>query len=173
MYRDTYIKLVLKEFLNDPYLVRFIYQILDNVEIIEAKDKSSKISEPLRNDIQLLYPGLIKTALFETSKFTIDNDLDPGYSFYNVKSLTPCGYVVEWNHYPPSQYKISIHDVNRKRKRKTNSISIINHIHKKNDQDFINKLLKKRNRYHKAELIGKKPGTALWYDFENKFFVHT
>ena len=101
MYRNTYIKLVLKEFLKDPYLVSFIYQILDNVEIIEARDKINKISSPLRNDIQLLYPGLIKTALFETSKFTIDNDLDPGYSFYNVKSLTPCGFVVEWDHYPP------------------------------------------------------------------------
>jgi len=176
MYRDTYIKLILKEILRDPYLVSFIYQILDTVEINEALTEARWSSYDLRNDIKLLYPGLFRTALFEHSKFTIDGDLEPGYSFYNIHSLTPCGHLVEWRVEPPSKFIIADHAVNRKQL--ANSVSIVNRLHKskrgqiKYDQDFIKKLLKKRNRYHDYELRSDvfNSGKGIWYDFENKEF---
>ena len=176
MYRDTYIKLILKEILRDPSLVSFIYQILDAVEINEALTEARWSSFDLRNDIKLLYPGLFRTALFEHSKFTIDDDLEPGYSFYNVQSLTPCGHLVEWRDDPPTKFVFANHDVNRKQL--ANSISIVNRLHKskrgqiKYDQDFIKKLLKKRNRYHDYELRSDvfNSGKGIWYDFENKEF---
>ena len=172
MYRDTYIKLILKEILKDPYLVRFIYHILETIEINEARTEARWSSFDLRNDIKLLYPSLFRTALFEHTKFTINDELEPGYSFYNIHSLTPCGHLVEWRVEPPSKFIIAKHDINRKQM--TNCISIVNRLHKKYDQDFINKLLTKRNRYHDYELRSDvfNSGKGIWYDFENKAFNH-
>jgi len=159
MHRDTYIKLILKEFLKDPYLVSFIYQTLDNIEINDAKDKTRTASFYLRNDIQLLYPGLIKTAIFETIKYDDNDDLEPGYSFYDVKPL----YNIKSLMTTPTIYLNG----------KLNSITIMNnHTH---DTKLMKNLLKKRNRYHKNEtLYGDGEGVikGLWYDFENKEYIN-
>ena len=65
MYRDTLILLVLKEIFKDPYLVNYIHDIVEEDEVNHHSAKHKKKTEMLREDIQILYPGFIKSAVFE------------------------------------------------------------------------------------------------------------
>ena len=106
MYRDTLILLILKEIFQDPYLVNTIYNIVLNDEILLYLSLHDMKTKNLREDIQMIYPGFIKTALFENIRFDDQDDLEPGYSFYSVKPLTDCGYLINYNMTPPIKFPI-------------------------------------------------------------------
>lgn len=171
MYRDTLILLVLKEIFYDPYLVNTIYNIIHNDEIymlsIFHKIKSNK----LREDIHMLYPGFIKTALFENIRFDSHDDLEPGYSFYVVKPLTDCGYLLDYNMNPPIKFPICEYSVY---KQNYNTVTLINDIRCKRsnvNKDKIKIILYRRDIYFKLDTENKR-GFSIWYDFENKIFTN-
>ena len=64
MYRDTYIKLALTELLKDPYIAKYIYNILEKDEVNISFTRHKKKTEMVREDIQILYPGFMRTAIF-------------------------------------------------------------------------------------------------------------
>ena len=170
MYRDTLILLILKEIFKDPYLVNTIYHIIENDEINEMllihKGKSNNYKE----DIQLLYPGLLRTAFFENIRYTIEDDLEPGYSFYQIKPLTDCGTKIYYDNFP---FRYNIHEINKHKN--TSGIVLLNQMRRKYaftifGKNKIKTLLLKRNIYAKHDLYNKSK-ISLWYDFENKEFT--
>jgi len=170
MYRDTLILLILKEIFKDPYLVNTIYHIIENDEINEMllihKGKSNNYKE----DIQLLYPGLLRTAFFENIRYTIEDDLEPGYSFYQIKPLTDCGNKIYYDNYP---FRYNIPEINKHKN--TSGIVLLNQMRRKYaftifGKNKIKTLLHKRNIYADNDLYNKSK-ISLWYDFENKEFT--
>lgn len=172
MYRDTIILLVLKEIFQDPYLVNIIFNIIHNDEIYSESIFHKIKTNCLREDIQMLYPGFIKTALFENIRFDIHDDLEPGYSFYSVKPLTDCGYLLDYNMNPPFKYSICEYSDYKKN---YNTVNLLNHMRQKYSlsgfgKDKIKLILKKRKRYANNEL-NNFPKSSIWYDFENNIFT--
>lgn len=170
MYRDTLILLILKEIFKDPYLVNTIYHIIENDEINEMllihKGKSNNYKE----DIQFLYPGLLRTAFFENIRYTIEDDLEPGYSFYAIQPLTDCGTKIYYDNFP---FRYNIHEINKHKN--TSGIVLLNQMRRKYaftifGKNKIKTLLHKRNIYAKHDLYDKSK-ISIWYDFENKEFT--
>lgn len=171
MYRDTLILLVLKETFKDPYLVNIIYNIVLNDEILLYLDLHVAKSVYLMEDIQILYPGFIKTALFENIRFDIHDDLEPGYSFYKVKPLTDCGYILHYDMTPPFKFPICEYS---DYKPNYNTVTLINDIRynlSNVKEHKIKVLLKKRKKFAINEL-NNKDSISAWYDFENKIFTN-
>tara|TARA_B100001094_G_scaffold330001_1_gene394122 strand:- start:556 stop:1071 length:516 start_codon:yes stop_codon:yes gene_type:complete len=168
MYYDTLVLLVLKEIFKDPYLVNYIYNIFEKEEIylmnILHKIKFNNTIE----DIQMLYPGFMKTALFENIRFNEHDDLEPGYSFYTIKPLINCGSY--YNNYGEILPICKYRDI----KENYNGVKLLNDVRKKYSiteygRENLRLLMKKRNRYALYEYIDR-PGISVWYDFENKIF---
>lgn len=169
MYRDTLILLILKEIFHDPYLVNHLYNLVLNEEINEMLLMHKKKSNNYKEDIQLLYPGLLRTALFENIRYNIEDDLDPGYSFYAIHPLTDCGINIIYDN---NHFRYDVHVINKHKN--TNGIVLLNNIRKKYSltefgKNQIKILLLKRNIYADHELYNKSK-ISLWYDFENKVF---
>ena len=170
MYHDTLILLILKEIFKDPYLVNTIYHIIENDEINEMllihKGKSNNYKE----DIQLLYPGILRTAFFENIRYTIEDDLEPGYSFYQIKPLTDCGITINYDNYP---FRYNIPEINKHKN--TSGIVLLNQMRRKYaftifGKNKIKTLLHKRYIYAYNDLYDKSK-ISIWYDFENKEFT--
>lgn len=172
MFRDTYIKLILKELLNDPSLSNIIYQIVLDLEIIDSQNIHKRLSKNYKDGILLLYPKFLKTAIFENIQYNNQDEIDPGFTFYTVDPLISCGYNINWLITPPLKY-ISPQLLNPPKKSKR-GIDIINKIQKKYSSEIILKLIKKRNRHHSYELHNEKYGIGkgLWYDFDNHIFIN-
>ena len=166
MYRDTYIKLFLRELLKDPYIANYIYSILEKDEINISFTRHKKGTEMVREDIQILYPGFMRTAIFENMRFNEDDDLEPGYSFYTINPLTPCGYLMNYEKNVPERFPICHYsDFNTD----YNGVKIVNDVRKKSKHLRSRIILNRRNEYANLELQGKRP-ISLWYDFETKIF---
>ena len=170
MYRDIFIKLILKEIFKDPYLVNYLYNILEKIEIKEMLLIHKEESNNYKEDIQLLYPGLLKTAFFENIRFTVNDDLEPGYSFYEIQPLTDCGIKI---YYENDYFRYDISEINKHKN--TNGIVLLKSMRKKYSLTEFGKtqikiLLLKRNIYAEHELYNKSK-ISLWYDFENKIFT--
>ena len=166
MYRDTYIKLALIELLKDPYLANYIYSILEEDEINISCIKHKKKTEMVREDIQIMYPGFMRTAIFENMRFNEDDDLEPGYSFYTINPLIPCGYLMNYDKNVPERFPICHYsDFNTD----YNGVKIVNDVRKKSKTLRSQIILNRRNEYANLELQDKRP-ISLWYDFETKIF---
>lgn len=170
MYRDTLVLLILKEIFKDPYLVNTIYRIIEKDEIKQMSILHDIKSKNYKEDIQLLYPGLLRTAFFENIRYTIEDDLEPGYSFFAVKPLTDCGITINYDNYP---FRYNIPEINKHKD--SNGLSLLNNMRKKYSLTIFGKnkietLLIKRNIYAKHDLYDKSK-ISLWYDFENKVFT--
>jgi hypothetical protein len=170
MYHNTLVLLVLKEIFNDPYLVNTIYRIIENDEINNSSNNHKIKSKNYKEDIQLLFPGLLRTAFFENIRFDIQDDLDPGYSFYPIKPLTNCGITINYDNFPFR------YDIPENKHKDSNGIALLNNMRKKYSLTIFGKnkieiLINKRNVYAKHELYDKSK-ISLWYDFENKVFTN-
>ena len=170
MYRNILVLLVLKEFFKDPYLVNFIYNIYEKDEIYLMSILHKIKFNDTKEDIQMLYPGFIKTALFENIRFDTDDELEPGYSVYSLKPLTDCGYLIDYIMTPPLKFPICEYTDYKKN---YNSVKLLNDMRK--DLSYFNKdkiklFLKKRKRYTNNEL-NNLPLLSVWYDFERKLFT--
>ena len=169
MYRDTLILLVLKEIFKDPYLVNHLYNLVLNNEINEMLLIHKRKSNNYKEDIQLLYPGLLRTAFFENIRFNIEDNIDPGYSFYAIQPLTDCGIKI---YYEKDGFRYDINEINKHKN--TNGIVLLNQMRRKYaftifGKNKIETLLLKRNIYAKQDLYDKSK-ISIWYDFENKVF---
>lgn len=170
MYRDTFILLILKEIFHDSYLVNHLYNLVLNEEINEMLLIHEKKSKNYKEDIQLLYPGLLRTAFFENIRYNIADDLEPGYSFYAIQPLTDCGTKI---YYENDGFRYDISEINNHKN--TSGIVLLNNMRKKYSftefgKNQIKILLYKRNIYAENELNNKSK-ISLWYDFENKVFT--
>lgn len=165
MYRDIFIKLILKEIFKDPYLVNIIYNLFLDKEIYMLSILHKIKSNNLREDINLLYPDFMKTCIFENIRFDEDGDIDPGYTCYEIKPLTDCGSFTNYELLPPvskySDYN-GYKDYNR-----VKLINTIRHKYsltiygKKQFEIILNRLKNFQNHWNKI---------SLWYDFKNNIF---
>tara|TARA_A100001015_G_C14944976_1_gene694261 strand:- start:184 stop:699 length:516 start_codon:yes stop_codon:yes gene_type:complete len=168
MYHDTLVLLVLKEIFKDPYLVNYIYNIFEKEEIYLMNILHKIKFNDTKEDIKLLYPGFMKTALFENIRFNEQDDIEPGYSFYTIKPLINCGNY--YNNYGEILPICKYRDI----KKNYNGVKLLNDVRKKYSineygRENLRILIKKRNRYALYEYIDR-PGISVWYDFENKIF---
>jgi len=167
MFRDTLILLILREFLNDINICFYIKDKIDTLEEIDSHIIHYELSKSYCQDIKLLYTGFFKTALFENIKFDYQDNLEPGYSYYSIKPLTPCGNLVDWNLIPPT--KLSLIKYMKEYKYKRNGIYLINAVRKNYPEKFINRLVQKRNRYAHYDLLYSNyydSSISLWFDYE-------
>ena len=163
MYRDTYIKLVLKTLLQNTDIANYVYQIVEKEEIYISRVLHRIRSNNLREDIQILYPGFMRTAIFENMRFNVDDDLEPGYSFYKINPLIPCGYLMNYDKNVPERFPICHYsDFNTD----YNGVMIVNETRKKSKYLRSKMILNRRNQYVNLELQGKR-AISLWYDFDN------
>ena len=166
MHRDKYIKLSLIELLKDPYIAKYIYDMVEKDEVNISSMKHRNETEMLREDIQILYPGFMRTAIFENMRFNVDDDLEPGYSFYTINPLIPCGYLMNYDKNVPERFPICHYsDFNTD----YNSVKIVNDIRKKSKYLRSKIILNGRNIYANLELQDNRP-ISIWYDFETKIF---
>jgi len=166
MHRDKYIKLSLIELLKDPYIAKYIYDMVEKDEVNISFMKHRNETEMLREDIQILYPGFMRTAIFENMRFNVDDDLEPGYSFYTINPLIPCGYLMNYDKNVPERFPICHYsDFNTD----YNSVKIVNDIRKKSKYLRSKIILNGRNIYANLELQDNRP-ISIWYDFETKIF---
>lgn len=166
MHRDKYIKLSLIELLKDPYIAKYIYDMVEKDEVNISFMKHRNDTEMLREDIQILYPGFMRTAIFENMRFNVDDDLEPGYSFYTINPLIPCGYLMNYDKNVPERFPICHYsDFNTD----YNSVKIVNDIRKKSKYLRSKIILNRRNIYADLELQDNRP-ISIWYDFETKIF---
>ena len=172
MFRDTYIKLILKEIVNDPSLSNLIYQIVRNLEIDDNREIHRESAIDYKGDIRLLYPGFLKTAIFENIHFDDEDDIDPGYTFYMIKPLTSCGYNIDWSGPKPIQY-INPQLLNTPEKYR-NGVTLVNLIREKYSDEELLKLIKRINRHHSYELHSERYGIGkgIWYNFYKKEFYN-
>lgn len=165
MYRDIFIKLILKEIFKDPYLVTMIYNLFLDKEIYLFSDLHKIKTNHLREDIQLLYPEFMKTMIFENIRFDEDGDIDPGYTPYEIQPLTDCGSITNYELLPPiSKYSgyNGYKDYNRVKLINTIRYKYSLTIYGKNKLEIIlNRLKIFQNHWNKI---------SLWYDFENHIF---
>ena len=171
MYHDTLILLVLKEIFKDPYLVNYIYNIFEKNEIHLMSILHKIKTYNLRNDIRLLYPGFMKTALFENIHFDNNDNIDPGFCVYIIRPLTDCGYLLNYDDIIPYKYSIS-HDSSYRKG--YNGVKLINDYRHKysitnSGKNKINILINRRENYVYNESCNKSK-KSIWYDFENEMF---
>ena len=108
----------------------------------------------------------MRTAIFENMRFNIDDDLEPGYSFYKINPLMPCGYLMNYDKNVPERFPICHYsDFNTD----YNGVKIVNDIRKKSKYLRSKIILNRRNEYANLELQEERP-ISLWYDFETKIF---
>ena len=158
MYRDTLIQLILKEFLSDIYLCRYLFDIITTLEKNDSLPFHQIKLKPSLYDIKLFYPGFLKTALFERFIYDENQCLDPGYTVYSIQPLTKCGHFVIWNSLPPERITDYEDPID------SSGIFIANHLDR-TDNKMIQYLNKKVNDFVKQGSI-----ISLWYDFENQEF---
>jgi hypothetical protein len=158
MYRDTLIQLILKEFLSDIYLCRYLFDIITTLEKNDSFPFHQIKLKPSLYDIKLFYPGFLKTALFERFIYDENQCLDPGYTVYSIQPLTKCGHFVIWNSLPPERITDYEDPID------SSGIFIVNHLDR-TDSKMIQYLNKKVNDFVKQGSI-----ISLWYDFENQEF---
>lgn len=159
MNRDIFILLFLRHHLSDPYLCKYITNILSDKEKEYSINHHKNKSNLFLYDINLLYHGFLRTALFEIFRFNEDEDIDPGFSIYNVQPLTKCGHYVNWKSIPPeliNDYEGLID---------SRGVTIINQINHK-DKQLMKRIRRKNINYRNSE----RRHVSLWYDFENKEF---
>ena len=168
MYRDIFIKLILKEIFKDPYLINMIYNLLLEKEIYLFSVLHKIKTNHLREDINLLYPDFMKTCIFENIRFDEDGDIDPGYTCYEIKSLTNCGSITNYELLPPIISKYSDYngykDYNRVKLINTTRNKYSLTIYEK--KQFENIL----NRLKNFQDIDNWNKISLWYDFKNHVF---
>lgn len=166
MYRDIFIKLILKEIFKDPYLVNMIYNLFLEKEIYLFSVLHKIKTNHLREDIQLLYPEFMKTCIFENIRFDEEGDIDPGYTCYEIRSLTDCGSITNYELLPPiskySEYN-GYKDYNRVKLINTmrSKYSLTNYGRKK-----LEIIMNRLNFFIKHNTIK----ISLWYDFKNHIF---
>lgn len=166
MHRDTYIKLSLIELLKDPYIAKYIYDMVEKDEVNISFIKHRNETEMVREDIQIMYPGFMRTAIFENVRFNGDDDLEPGYSFYKINPLIPCGYLMNYDKNVPERFPICHYsDFNID----YNGVKIVNDIRKKSKYLRSKIIVNRRNIYANLELQDNRP-ISIWYDFETKIF---
>lgn len=167
MYRDIFIKLILKEIFKDPYLVNTIYNIVLDEEIYLFSILHKIKTNHLREDINLLYPDFIKTCIFETMRFDTEDYIDPGYTCYEIKSLTDCGSITNYEFLPPiteySEYN-NYKDYNRVRLINTMRRKYSLTIYGRKQIEIIMYRLKNFQNIDNWNKI------SLWYDFKNQVF---
>lgn len=162
MYRDILISLILKEYINDIFLCNYIKNYIFDLEI---KDNiiihKSKYYNTLQ-DIKLLYPSLLKTAIFENFRFDEYSNLDPGWCFYTIKPLLNCGNFMNWCTTPPKQILndqiLKGHEIN------SNGVTILNEVRIKYSDKDINNLIEKKDKYENEFY----DSFTIWYDFYTK-----
>ena len=166
MYRDILISLILKEYINDIFLCNYIKNYIFDLEI---KDNiiihKSKYYNTLQ-DIKLLYPSLLKTAIFENFRFDEYSNLDPGWCFYTIKPLLNCGKFMNWCSNPPKQ--ILNNQILKEHEIKGNGIILINEVRKNYSNKDINNLIEKTDKYK----IEFNESITIWYDFHTKKFTN-
>ena len=170
MYRDTLIKLILREIFKDPYLVNNIYNLVLNEEIYISSILHKIKTNNLREDIQILYPGFIKTSIFENIRFNEEDDIEPGFSTYIIKPLIPCGYIMNYNGKIPIRFPICEYT---NYKKDFNGVKLINDIRKENNKQWKNriKIILRKQRIFAVNDLKDDYKSHLWYDFENKLFT--
>ena len=170
MYRDIFIKLILKEIFKDPYLANTIYNLVLNEEIYISSILHKIKSNNLIEDIQILYPGFIKTSIFENIKFDEEDDIEPGFSTYTIKPLIPCGYIMNYNERIPIRFPIYEYT---NYKNDFNGVNLINNIREKNNKQLKNriKIILHKQRIFAVKDLKDGYKSHLWYDFENKLFT--
>lgn len=167
MYRDIFIKLVLKEIFKDPYLVNMIYNLFLEKEIYLFSILHKIKSNHLMEDINLLYPEFMKTCIFENIRFNEEGDIDPGYTCYEIRPLTDCGSFTNYELVPPiiehSEYNY-YKDYNR--------VKLINAMRYKYSLTIYGKKQFKNilNRLKNFQGIDNWNKISLWYDFKNHIF---
>jgi len=166
MYRDIFIKLILKEIFKDPYLVTMIYNLFLDKEIYLFSDLHKIKTNHLREDIQLLYPEFMKTMIFENIRFDEDGDIDPGYTPYEIKSLTDCGSITNYELLPPTTEHSDYNGY-----KGYNRVKLINNMRSKYSLTIYGRkkleiIMNRLNFFITHNTIK----ISLWYDFENHIF---
>lgn len=167
MYRDIFIKLILKEIFKDPYLVNMIYNTVEDKEIYMLSILHKIKSNHLREDINLLYPDFMKSMIFENIRFDEEGDIDPGYTCYELRPLTDCGSITNYDLIPP--FKLDLSNYNGYKG--YNRVNLINNMRKKYSLTIygIKKLeiIMNRLKFFTTHSTIK---VSLWYDFKNNIF---
>jgi hypothetical protein len=167
MYRNIFIKLVLKEIFKDPYLVNFIYNIFEDEEIYLLSLLHKIKSNKLREDIQLMYPDFMKSMIFENIRFDEEGDIDPGYTCYELRPLTDCGSITNYDLMPP--FKLDLSNYNGYKG--YNRLNLINNMRKKYSLTIYGRkkleIIMNRLKFFTTHSTIK---VSLWYDFENHIF---
>ncbi len=168
MYRNIFIKLVLKEIFKDPYLVNFIYNIFEDEEIYMLSLLHKIKSNKLREDIRLMYPDFMKSMIFENIRFDEEGDIDPGYTCYELRPLTDCGSITNYDLMPP--FKLDLSNYNGYKG--YNRVNLINNMRKKYSLTIYGRkkleIIMNRLKFFTTHRFG--PSVSLWYDFENHIF---
>ena len=146
--------------------MNYIYHIYEKEEIYLMNILHKIKFNDTKEDIQMLYPGFMKTALFENTRFNMEDDLEPGYSFYILKPLTDCGYVVNYIMTPPVKFNICEYTDYKK---DYNTVNLLNEMRKyinwgydeETDEEFDFPLLKKDIDLSQFE---KFPDTETYYN---------
>ena len=167
MYRDIFIKLVLKEIFKDPYLVNMIYNLFLDKEIYLFSVLHKIKTNHLREDIQLLYPEFMKTCIFENIRFDEEGDIDPGYTPYELRPLTDCGSITNYELLPPTTLNSEYNNY-----KDYNRVKLINTMRHKYSLTIYGrkKLEIIMNRLKNFQDIDNWNKISLWYDFENHIF---
>ena len=167
MHRDIFIKLVLKEIFKDPYLVNMIYNLFLDKEIYLFSVLHKIKTNHLREDIQLLYPEFMKTIIFENIRFDEEGDIDPGYTPYELRPLTDCGSITNYELLPPTTEKSEYNNY-----KDYNRVKLINTIRYKYSLTIYGrkKIEIIMNRLKNFQDIDNWNKISLWYDFENHIF---
>ena len=169
MHRNIFIKLVLKEIFKDPYLTNMIYKIIENEEIYMLSILHKIKSINLREDIQLMYPLFMKTCIFENIRFDEEGDIDPGYTCYELRPLTDCGSITNYDLVPP--FKLDLSNYNGYKG--YNIVNIINDIRKKYSLTIYGRkqieIILNRLKIFRS-IDNDRNRISLWYDFKNNIF---
>ena len=157
MNRNSLILLLLKDKINDIYLCNTIMKILFQEEYNDNILIHKKSSFTYLNDILLLYPGFIKTALFERFIYNEESELDPGHIVYNVQPLTRCGNFVNWDRIPPERFTDYEDPID------TSAVTAINKF--KREENLMKMIYHKLNHYKMNQRL------SIWYEFESGEFI--
>lgn len=169
MHRNIFIKLVLKEIFKDPYIVNMIYNIFEDEEIYLFFMRHKVKTEKLIEDIQLMYPLFMKTCIFENIRFDEDGDIDPGYTCYELRPLTDCGSITNYDLVPP--FKLNLSKYNGYKG--YNRLNIINNMRKKYSLTIYGRkqieIILHRLKIFRS-IANDRNRISLWYDFKNNIF---
>ena len=169
MYRNIFIKLVLKEIFKDPYLVNVIYKTFENEEIYMLFNLHKIKTNHLREDINLLHPQFMKTCIFENIRFDEEGDIDPGYTCYELRPLTDCGSITNYDLIPP--FKLDLSNYNGYKG--YNRVKLINDIRKKYSLTIYGRkqieIILHRLKIFRS-IDNDRNRISLWYDFKKHYF---